>query len=349
MTIPVSSLFNADKFCALAGFTGFTVTGSDANSFLQGQLTNDVVGLAQLASQRTGYCTPKGRLMATFLQWRINADTLGHVMPAELAESTIKRLRMFVLRAKATFSSTDSHLQVLGLWGAWTAAGQVELAKNGDRAPMAVIDLGSTSQTGANGAENVPTGPWLIAESACPTLGQRAWLVGSTAQIAAAQETLNQAKELPETAWRYSEIQNAKAWVWERTKEAFVPQMINFELTNGVSFTKGCYPGQEVVARSQYLGKLKRRSFRVDLQETPQDCAGLVGADVWSAKIPHEPCGQVVDCAQRFNAAGDPVAGASLLVECTLDAWEAGDLHLETLVGPNLEQKPLPYSFTAAA
>lgn len=344
MTTPVSPFFTAQKFCDLPSFTGFTVTGDDANTFLQGQLTNDVKGLAIHTSQRTGYCTPKGRLMATFLQWRIDANTLGHLIPTELSEATVKRLRMFVLRAKASFSNADANLQVLGLWGQWTSAGKAELAKAGTNSTVAVIDL--AAQTKDASTPSQAAGPWLIAESACPTLGERAWLVGSSDQITAIKKTLGQIKELPESAWRYSEIQNAKAWVWESTKEAFVPQMINFELINGVSFTKGCYPGQEVVARSQYLGKLKRRSFRVDLDVLPgSDGNALVGQDIWSATITHEPCGQVVDCAQRFNAAGEPESGACLLVECTLDAWQSADLHLGAIDGPSLQSAQMPYAF----
>lgn len=343
MTTPVSTFFTAQKFCGLPSFTGFTVSGVDATTFLQGQLTNDVKGLANQTSQRTGYCTPKGRLMATFLQWRINANTLGHLVPTELSDATIKRLRMFVLRAKASFSSADATLHALGLWGQWTATGQAELAKAGSDSAAAVIDLGR--QIDGVTPDSI-TGPWLIAESACPTLGERAWLVGSATQIAAAKEASNQARELPEAAWRFSEIQNAKSWVWEKTKEAFVPQMINFELINGVSFTKGCYPGQEVVARSQYLGKLKRRTFRFDLDELPGgDGNALVGQDVWSATMTHEPCGQVVDGAQRFNSAGEPVAGAVLMVECTLDAWQSADLHLGAIDGPRLQTAAMPYAF----
>lgn len=350
MTIPVSDFFAAEKFCRLSGFSGFTVSGDDANTFLQGQLTNDVKGLPVLASQRTGYCTPKGRLIATFLQWRIDATTLGHLLPTELAEPTIKRLRMFVLRSKATFSNTDQSLQVMGLWGRWTTTGQNALAQHGDNPATAVIDLCKNSQdtTPPDGASQA--GPWLIAESPCPTLGERAWLVGSAAQLGGFAQACHQVVQLPEDAWRFSEIQNAKSWVWEKTKEAFVPQMINFELINGVSFTKGCYPGQEVVARSQYLGKLKRRSFRVDLDQLPVDDARkLIGQDVWSASITHEPCGQVVDCAHQRDAAGVAVPGASLLVECTLDAWSAGDLHLGEINGPRLLAAQMPYAFPDAA
>jgi folate-binding protein YgfZ len=170
----------------------------------------------------------------------------------------------------------------------------------------------------------------------------------------------------------FSEIQNAKAWVGEPTTEAFVPQMINFELTNGVSFTKGCYPGQEVVARSQYLGKLKRRSFRAQLSATSllsrspgltsdsqadssatkfnlaTHAQGLVGQDIWSASSSHEACGLVVNAAPVFSALGVQLAAIDLLVETSLDAWAKQDLHVGAIDGPSLDAQPMPYEFPAA-
>jgi folate-binding protein YgfZ len=183
---------------------------------------------------------------------------------------------------------------------------------------------------------------------------------------------LTQHEQRPQAAWMFSEIQNAKAWVGEPTTEAFVPQMINFELTNGVSFTKGCYPGQEVVARSQYLGKLKRRSFRAQLSETSllsrspgltsdsqtessatdfnlaTYAQGLVGKDVWSASSSHEACGLVVNAAPVFSALGVQLAAIDLLVETSLDAWAKQDLHVGAIDGPSLDAQPMPYEFPTA-
>jgi folate-binding protein YgfZ len=331
--------FSSTYFAKLSGFAGFTVSGADANSFLQGQLTNDVNGLAQNAHHRTGYCTPKGRLMASFLQWRIDEHALGQIMPADTMEATVKRLRMFVLRAKAVFSTADQGFQVYGLWGSTFA----NLA-DGEGVCVKPAPPDAPSR-----------GVWVLGESPCPVLGARAWLVGPQQADDSTRQTIQSmllGKELPEDAWKYSEIQNAKAWVWAQTQEAFVPQMINFELTNGVSFTKGCYPGQEVVARSQYLGKLKRRTFRADCLTglTPP----VVGQDVFSGDL-QEPCGQVVSVAPQFTASGDKTTGFALLVECSQEAWAAGNLRLSSAsgasgaAGPELIQKTLPYEIPAAA
>lgn len=331
-------------------FSGFSVSGPDAQSFLQGQLTNDVVALTPSRSQRTGYCTPKGRLLSTFLQWRIADDTIGHILPTALLESTAKRLKMFVLRSKAAFSGPDSAFAVFGLWfddpvppGLGAATGDV------------------TSVVGLNQGQ-----AWLCREPGS-TLGARAWLIADLAAVGQIQTHLQAFADrtISQEAWLFAEIESGKPWVWPQTVEAFVPQMINLELIDGVSFTKGCYPGQEVVARSQYLGKLKRRTFHVSMQISDQTLvaqfgsrsaegghprAQLLGAEVWSPSDTAQPIGQVVDAAGEITSGG--VSGdhkVHLLVEATLDAWSAGGLQLGSLAAasPSLVQESLPYPLLA--
>jgi folate-binding protein YgfZ len=164
----------------------------------------------------------------------------------------------------------------------------------------------------------------------------------------------SEAQELPESAWSFSEIESGKAWVGEKTQDIFVPQMVNFELIQGVSFTKGCYPGQEVVARSQYLGKLKRRTYRADISEAEFSrltipIADLPGQDIWSKVNTAEPCGRVVAAAPVFDTRGIQQSRAALLVEFTIEAWEAGGLTFGSLDGPVLEAGQLPYSLAVAA
>jgi len=339
--------FSSTCYSKLSGFSSFSVSGADANSFLQGQLTNDVTGLALNAHQRTGYCTPKGRLMASFLQWRINDQTLGHLMPAETMETTVKRLRMFVLRAKAVFSSPEQGFQAAGLWG------------DG----LATLTNGQTICLKSGPDEKPSQGVWLLGETPCPILGPRAWLIYPNHADASVQDLLKpflRGRELPEEAWHFSEIQNGKAWIWAKTQEAFVPQMVNFELTNGVSFTKGCYPGQEVVARSQYLGKLKRRTFRADLiiKNTDVQASPVIqrfseppscGQDIYSDHQT-EPCGQLVNAAPMFNSDGEQLPGYALLIECSQDAWaHESALRLGAPDGPELTRAQLPYDFPAAS
>lgn len=340
--IALDSLMRVRATTSLQAFSGFVVSGADAGSFLQGQLTNDARSLAISRHQRTGYCTPKGRLLAVMLQWRVADDTFAHLLPADLHPATVKRLRMYVLRAKASFSPADVPLQAQGIWG----------------------DTLEPSEPGQVVSLNGNDGPWLLVDTPCPVMGPRAWLVGKPDQLAAIS---GRGPDLPQwdpMIWAMGDILCGKAWVWPATVEAFVPQMINLELVDGVSFTKGCYPGQEVVARSQYLGKLKRRTFRVQFEGTdlpslalPEAVAGttpwradsLAGLDVWCESMASEPCGRVVAAAPRFDPQGQTISGTSLLAECTLDAWAAGGLHLGTMDGPALTAADLPYSFPAAA
>jgi folate-binding protein YgfZ len=135
-------------------------------------------------------------------------------------------------------------------------------------------------------------------------------------------------------AWRLSEIHAGVPQVGPGTQEQFVPQMVNFELLGGVNFKKGCYPGQEIVARSQYLGKLKRRTALA----TIADAAVAAGAEVFSPADPEQPCGMVVNAAR--NGAG----GVDALVEMKLEALEAGDVRFGSASGPALQFKPLPYA-----
>ncbi len=330
MPIDLKNQFEPRHYARLPSFGGFCARGGDLDAFLQGQLTNDVKALSSAHWQRTGYCTPKGRLMATFLQWQIGPQAVGHLLPLEILEPIAKRLRMFVLRSKVAFEKVDSPYQAIGLWG------------------DALGDFGKDQQcVNLSGTES---GPWLLSEQACPVLGQRAWLIFEPSQSEALMQALVSCQELSQSAWLFSEIQNAKAWVWKATQEAFVPQMINFEITGGVSFTKGCYPGQEVVARSQYLGKLKRRSFRadIDLEMSAEEVLSLCGQDTWSQENEAEPCGKVAGAAPRFDAQGRVQAGAALLVECTLQAWEKGGLRVGSPLGPKLTAKDLPYELPAA-
>jgi hypothetical protein len=323
----IKSAVEPRHLASLTSFSGFTVTGADAVTFLQGQLTHDVKALALGHHQRTGYCTPKGRLLGVMIQWKSDETTIHHLLPTQVQETLLKRLKMFVLRAKAVFSPADQGVAVFALWG-----------------PAQGLSVGEAKTLAAwpDSVETAAETATLLRVEDCPVLGPRVLLVVPQAQAHLISAAALHATELPESAWRFSEIQCGLPWVWKETQEAFVPQMINLELVNGVSFTKGCYPGQEIVARSQYLGKLKRRTFRVDL---PGDQEIAPGTEVWSAHDPVQPCGQVVDAAPQFDALGTLAQGRVLLIECTHDAFDADQLHLGALAGPRLQKASLPYTF----
>lgn len=350
----LSDLIHIERFARLKTFAVLSVTGLDRESFLQGQLTHDVVGLSPGQHQLSGYCSPKGRLLAVMRQWK-DETSVHHLLPQEIAQDTAKRLRMFVLRSKVTITLTE-----------------VADAQNSALAIIGVYGRCADSFT-VGQAASIPEGILLRAPD-CPIMGPRAWLIAGLQEAQPAPKTatpkaaalkpaaLDPATELTESVWLHSEIQAGLPWVGLATREAFVPQMVNLELVDGVSFTKGCYTGQEVVARSQYLGKLKRRMFRVDL-EPAQGIApeSLAGCDIWSDQLNSpkpvsgesvepgdsgEPVGRVVMASTANNALGEPLDRISLLIECTLQGWAAQGLRLQSVNGPALKARALPYEIT---
>ena len=291
--------------------------GPDAASFLQGQLTQDVAHLPADQARLAGYCSPKGRLLATFVLWRVDAETVLLACSADLLASTLKRLSMFVMRAKCTLSDVSGQLAVYGLVG--TAAG-------------AWLE-GATPTTSAVAAAVAK--PWGLATHGSghairlpEAAGQARWLL--------AQAVDSAAPALPALApdtWLWLEVQSAVARITAATVEMFVPQMINLDVVGAVNFQKGCYPGQEVVARSQYRGTLKRRAFVFDC-----DAVLAAGQEIVHSADPGQPAGQVVLAALR------PGGGSSALVETKLAALGSGQLHAGSADGPLLTRTALPYT-----
>jgi folate-binding protein YgfZ len=291
------------------------VDGADAVPFLQSQLTNDVTQLDAASLQLNGYCTPKGRLLATFQQWRED-DAIILQLPREILGPVMKRLSMFVLRSKAKVVDASDIHRAFGLAGR-DAAAALRAAK---------LD--------------VPDEPWTLVATdgvrvgrmpPAPDVGDR-FLVTAPA----AQTTVIDRLALPRSssgAWWWSEVAAAVPTVFAATQEKFVPQMINFEVLGGVSFKKGCYPGQEIVARSQYLGKLKRR---MQVAHAPTSSPPAAGADIFHSAQP-EPIGSVVMSATA------PGGGVDLLLEIPVDRLQSGSLHLDSHGGTRLEVRSLPY------
>jgi folate-binding protein YgfZ len=286
------------------------VEGADAASFLQSQLTNDVAHLGPEALQLNGYCTPKGRLIATFHQWR-EGDAIVLQLPREVLPGVLKRLAMFVLRAKARLTDASAAQAAWGLVGPRSVAA---LAARGVAVPSAPWTC--TLHEGVRiarlpGAPQAADRFLLIADASHDVAG---WL-GLAASASG--------------AWWWSQVAAAVPTVFAATQEKFVPQMINFEVLGGVDFKKGCYPGQEIVARSQYLGKLKRRMqpAHAGIEAPP-----AAGSDVLADGA---PVGTVVMAAQA------PGGGVDVLIELPLEQ-AAGPLTLAD--GTPLAARPLPYT-----
>lgn len=299
----------------LAELSVVDVDGPDAVSFLQGQATADITGLGDRDFALGGYCSPKGRLLAIFQAWRTPTG-VRLLLPREIAEATRKRLAMFVLRAKVRLSDVTPSWSVLGVCGPGSA--QV-LAQSGIAVPDAV---GHCTEPAAG--ERVAR---LGAGASCP---ERLLLVVDAEAGAQWRRRLAAATPVDPGVWWWSQIDAAVPAVFAATRECFVPQAVNLELLGGVNFRKGCYPGQEVVARSQYLGKLRRRMGIGH--------AAAIGPD---GDIYHSddaaPVGRIV------MAACAPGGGWDLLLECPTERTERGSLHAGAPDAPALALRPLPY------
>ncbi len=285
--------------------------GADAASFLHGQLTQDMQSLHEGTARLAGYCSVKGRLLASFVVWRADADTLLLACSADLLAPTLKRLAMFVMRAKCQLSDASADCPLYGLAGA---------------------------EAGAWLGEAAGAGPWTAAPAAGgqairlpDAAGQPRWLLALPADAAAPA-----LPALAPEAWAWLEVQSGVARISATTAEQFVPQMVNLELVGGVNFQKGCFPGQEVVARSQYRGTLKRRAMLFD-----SEAALVAGQEIFHSADPGQPAGLVALAAPR------PDGGASALVEVKLAALESGSLHAGAADGPLLRRAALPYLFPA--
>ena len=288
--------------------------GEDAASFLHGQLTQDVVLLPDGQARLAGYCSAKGRLLASFVLLRLSAAEVWLVCPKDLLAATLKRLSMFVLRAKVRLDDASAELAVRGLAG---------------EPALAALPAGSP--------------PWAAAPHAAghavalyPATG-----VARALWIGPASDAAWPGPALPESLWAWSEVLAAVPTPGATQTDSFVPQMLNHESVGGVSFKKGCYPGQEVVARSQFRGTLKRRTCLAHAEGLEQ--APSPGQEVFLAgDAADQPSGVVV------QAAVSPAGGVDLLAVVQVTVSAAGTaLHLGAPDGPALVVQPLPYPLLA--
>jgi len=304
--------------------------GADAGTFLQGQLTNDVQGLGAGEARLAGYCSAKGRLLATFVVWRDEAGDFLLACSADLLPQTLKRLSMFMLRAKCKLTDASAERPLWGVAGepAWAAL-----------AALPSVSLPARAWSVASVAPATPAGTLVRLPDAridgLPV--PRALYLG--ADLPAPLPALDPA------TWRGLEAASGTARIVAATVEQFVPQMVNLELVGGVNFQKGCYPGQEVVARSQYRGTLKRRAFVVHGAVPLQP-----GQEVFHDGDPGQPAGMVVLAGASAGALrGAPEGAFTALVELKLAASEGGALHLGSAEGPRLTLDALPYALPSLA
>jgi len=304
--------------CDLSHQGLISVDGEDAADFLQGQLTNDVRDVSEQHSQLSAYCTHKGRMLANFRVFKRD-DSFYLRLPLSLLEPTLKRISMFILMSKVSIKNSSNALVRFGVSGAEADERLQGLISN---LPKEVDDA-------------VQSDGYTVIKVAGPH--PRYEIYGELEPMQKLWSNLDvHAAPVGAGAWEMLDIQAGIPTIYAETSEAFVPQMTNMQVLNGVSFQKGCYTGQEVVARMQYLGKLKRRMFRVkvDTDDIVKPGDKLFNTDSSSA----QGAGQIVSAQQ------DADEGYSALAVVNISDTESGHLQLHDENGPSLSVEGLPYT-----
>jgi tRNA-modifying protein YgfZ len=321
---PSRALSSAPVVCAHIESGLLEVSGDDALAFLHGQLSCDVQSLGVGQARYWSYNSPKGRMLANGVLWRPVSSPPGRVMmmlASDLAETIRRRLSMFVLRAKAVIQDGKERHTLLGLAG----PGAADAVR--DALGVAVAPLTAVAFNGDAGALALPDGRILVA---CPSPSAPIIHAALARHAAAADAEM----------WRWFGIAAGVPKITAATSDLFVAQAVNWDLLGGVDFRKGCYPGQEIIARMQYLGRLKERLFayRTDAEGVAR------AARLYSAVFGSEQaCGTVV------NAAADPAGGTLLLAVVQQSAADDEDLRLDAPLGTRLIRQPLPYAIPDAA
>ncbi|MEI6413694.1 MAG: folate-binding protein [Pseudomonadota bacterium] len=299
---------------ALPALGWLVVSGADTETFLQGQLTLDLRTLEPDHSLLAAHCNPKGRVLALARLVRRHGE-VWMALPAALLPGLLKRLKLYILRAKVQLRDAESEAVTAGFFG--------------DTLPERLLELG-----GPRLDPDHPVAHWNdLTLIQLPGDRLRCLAVGDAAAMRILWQGL-QATLLTETHWTLQDIRAGLPQVMAETVEAFVPQMLNLQCLGGIGFSKGCYIGQEIVARMQYLGTLKRRLFRA---RVVMDTAPLPGTPLTSlASQSGQGAGQVV------SAAPDGEGGVELLAVVELAAQQAGEVCLAT--GLPLDFLPLPYA-----
>lgn len=296
--------------------------GDDATSFLQGQLSNDIRQLDQGGSHLSAYCNAKGRMLALFRIFRHNDDYVLQ-LPRSVAAATLQRLKMFVLRAKVALDDADAHWAQFGLSGPHVASHLQEwLPDVPTQADARVRGDGYTVVRLAG-----PHPRFLLVGE--PEILRELWT-----------RVTPHTQAVGTAAWRWLDIRAGIPSVHTGTVEEFVPQMTNLELIGGVNFKKGCYPGQEIVARMHYLGRLKQRMVAAHLAA---DAAVGPGTPIFAPDFPNQTAGSIVDAQPA------PAGGWDVLVVAQISSITQGELHVGRADGARLTIRELPYPVPLSA
>lgn len=303
----------------LTQFGVIDVTGDDAASFLHSQLTSDIQNLDVESACFAGYCSPKGRLFASFLTWK-TGKTIRLLVSKDVQPAVQQRLSMFILRSNAKLINIGSQLTVVGF------VGDVRTA---------LLHVFDTLPNGVHVKVNSSAGTLIRVSN---SVGQQRYLwVGPKTEVEAHLVRFTAITQVSPALWDWLDIHAGEPRITQPVVEQLVPQMINYDVLGGINFRKGCYPGQEVVARSQYRGTIKRRMILANVA-APLNLA-RPGAELFSSNDSlSQPCGIIV------NSAVAPKGDIDMLVAIKLAALENGTVHLGTADEFVLTFLPLPYT-----
>lgn len=295
--------------------------GRQTAELLQAQLTQDVRTWPQDTARMAAFCTPQGRMLGDFLLWKQGGDAIDLLLDVSLAESVLKRLRMFILRLQCKLDDVTAKRRVFGVL----------------QPPDEAANLGPE-------AWPCPTTTWellrrdglsMVRLPDTPAQRRLLLVAESPAGLLSIENLSSHVKADAVQNWMLAEIRAGVGHVTAATVQQFVPQMLNYEVLGAVDFKKGCYPGQEIVARMQYRGTIKRRTYRVLCDEELQP-----GDVIIHSLDPEQPCGMVVNAAPARP-------GWEALAELKISAVSEGSLHARDPNGPVLHIADLPYSLPA--
>ena len=303
--------------CDLSTHGVIRAQGEDAHSFLHGQFTNDLDQITESISQISSYCNPKGRMLSIFRIFK-NDESYFLVIPKDVIAPTLSKLNMYKLMSKVDLIDATEEFVVFGMTGSGAESVLEGINLNVPRADNECVhDDGVT----------------LIK---IPGEHKRILIISDENRATTLVEQIIDKAQLATSAlWDLHDIHNGIPKITAKTCEAFIPQMTNLDIIGGVNFQKGCYPGQEVVARTHYLGKPNRRMYRavIDDEYLPD-----VGTNIFSPENADQPVGKIVN-AQKISD-----DNSYALVVLRIEKENSEDLHLESITGPKISLQSLPYS-----
>ena len=301
----------------LSHYALIEASGDDVVDFLQGQLTNDIKLVTNGIGQLSAYCNPKGRILANFRIFQ-RQDHYFLRLRSDIAETTLKRLRMFVMRSKVELVNRSDELSRMGIAGLDATKKLATLFKNlpentdefSTENEITIIKLaGTLPRYEVHGSFEKVQDLWKKLQADSTPIGENSW------------NLLTIRAGIPE--------------IVSETVEAFVPQMVNLQAINSLSFTKGCYPGQEVVARMHYLGKLKRRLF---ICSAESETLPIPGESIMTSDENEQKVGQIVSSSWSKDKK------VEFLAVLQIEKAENEELHIGSSTGFTIHLIDLPYS-----